>query len=343
MDVSKTLISMSVSVALLGGVWGSAVAKKSDEEDSVYRWGRWAVLAPAAGQEEVIAYAPAGAGDLGRCDSAANCPDPNVPQKPEEPEQPEEDVSKLVGYARIDYRERGSAQAYPRNVGTFEAYVGDDESAPEAGYIVSGPSAPDGENVNLDSGYLSVAVDAAGFRSTTRGNDSFSGRFTYGADGELAIVEGPWRQIADDGSHAHSGEYVLGFTATKAEIATLMDTLDIGLGGDIFAQYSGPTATGGSLDLEFNLSRNTWEGSVNGTVMNFDAGGSLNNAEFVADHFSDNVSRGAMQGALVNAGNNAIGSFVVESDIGEGGLLREADIFNASLTSGAPALAPAAQ
>lgn len=348
MDVSKTLIATSVSVALLGGVWGSAVAKKSDEEDSVYRWGRWAVLAPAAGQEEVIAYAPAGGGDLGRCDSAANCPDPNLPQKPEQPEQPEqpeEDVSKLVGYARIDYRERGSAQAYPRNVGTFEAYVGDDESAPEAGYIVSGPSAPDGENVSLDSGYLPVTGDASGFRSTSRGNDSFSGRFTYGADGELAIVEGPWRQIADDGSHAHSGEYVLGFTATKAEIATLMDTLDIGLGGDIFAQYSGPTATGGSIDLSFNLSdsEGRWTGEVRGTVLDFQAGGTLSNAEFVADQFSDNISRGAMQGALVNAGNNAIGSFAVESDIGEGGLLREADIFNAALTSGAPALEAAVQ
>lgn len=342
MDVSKSLIAMSVSVALMGGVWESAVAKKSDEEDSVYRWGRWAVLAPAAGQEEVIALAPAGTNDLGRCDSGANCPDPNIPEKPPEPPK-EEDVGKLVGYARIDYRERGSNQVFPRNVGRFQAYIDGTGESPEAGYKVTGPSAPDGDNVSLDSGYLPVQADADGFRSTERGNDSFSGSFTYGDDGEVAIVEGPWRQIADDGSHAHSGEYVLGITATKAEIATLMDSLDIGLGGDIFAQYSGPTATGGSLDLEFNLSRNTWEGTVNGTVLNFDAAGSLNNAEFVADQFSDNITSGEMQGALVNAGNNAIGSFVVESDRGEGGLLREADIFNAGLTSGTPTLAPTAQ
>lgn len=355
MDVKISLISMSISVALLGGVWGPAAAKQAQEEDSVYQWGRWAVLAPAAGQEEVIALAPAVFNDLGPCESSANCRDPNRPEDPpvqppeEPPVEPPVSEAEPVGYARIDYRERGSNQVFTRYVGGFELYLdgsaADSEEDPESlGYIVTGPSAPDGDTVTLDSGLLPVAVDAAGFRSTARGNNSFSGRFTYGADDEVAVIQGPWRQIAADGSHAHSGEYVFGITATGVEMTALMEQLDSRvLGSDIFAQYSGPTATGGAIALEFNLTRDTWQGTVHGNVVDFDASGTLSNARFVANDFSDNITSGEMEGALVNAGHNAIGSFAVESDRGEGGLLREADIFNAELSTAGPSVEVAAQ
>jgi hypothetical protein len=341
MGLKKSLVTMSISAALMGGAWEFAVAKQADEEDSVYRWGRWAVLAPAAGQEEVIAFNPPVVNDLLRCESENNCPEPIASSEP--PVEPPQSQAEPVGYARIDYRESGSSQAFTRYVGAFDMSLDDsDPASVEAGYIVTGPSAPQGETVILDSGLLPVAVTATGFRSTARDRNSFSGRFTYGADNEVAIVEGPWRQIAADGSHAHSGEFVWGMTATTAEINALMDQLDIGLGGDIFARYSGPTATGGKLDLEFNLSRNTWEGNVQGTVLSFDAGGSLADAKFTADQFSNNITSGEMQGALVNAGHNAIGSFAVESTIGQT-TLREADVFNAGLTGGTPTVVPTAQ
>jgi hypothetical protein len=338
MDLKKSLITMSVSAALMSGAWEFAVAKQADEEDSVYRWGRWAVLAPAAGQEEVVVFAPEGVNDLGRCESTANCPQPTPP---------EDEGGELVGYARIDYLQSGSSQAFARYVGAFDLYLDDNDIASEEdpenlGYIVTGPSAPNGDNVILDSGLLPVDTNDAGFRSTLRGPNTFSGRFTYDDDESVAVIEGPWRQIAADGSHAHSGEYVLGITATTAEINALMDQLGIGLGGDIIANYSGFTATADrrgapNIDLDINLSRNTWEGNVQGSVLSFEAGGTLNNAQFAADRFSDNITSGEMQGALVNAGHNAIGSFAVESNIGEG-VLREADIFNAGLTSGSPSV-----
>lgn len=348
MDVSKSLIAMSVSAALMGGVWESAVAKKSDEEDSVYRWGRWAVLSPAAGQEEVIAFAPAGGNDLGRCDSAANCPDPNKPEEPEEPEY----KPRVVSYVRIDYLPRGEA---PRHyVGGIGFVV--DATGQNLGFKVTGPNLAGDATVELDSDMLPVEQGADGFR--TRGGrgiySRINGTLTDGVD-NVALIEGFDPAATVEGSWYHNaagvpgmitqGEYVMGMTASGAQMATLMDALDIGLGGDIFAQYSGPTANGGSIDLTFNLSdsEGRWTGEVHGTVLDFQAGGTLNNAEFVADHFSDNISDGAMQGALVNAGHNAIGSFVVESDMGEGGLLREADIFNAGLTSGTPTLEQAAQ
>lgn len=336
MDVSKTLISMSVSVALLGGFWGSAVAKKSDEEDSVYRWGRWAVLSPAAGQEEVIAFAPAGSNDLGRCDSSANCPDPTPPEK-----EVEKFDAKPVGYARIDYRQGGVPQAYPRHVGSFTPLYQDGDDIPD-GYIVAGPSAPDGNDVNLNPGFLTVIPIAPdNFRSTDVGGNALAGMLVYGDDGEVAILRGSWSVVGQGANDFYRGAYVHGFTASSDQMAALMDSLDFG--GDIIAEYSGQTMTGGQIDLDFNLTDNTWNANVQGRVMNFEANGTLQNAEFVADQFSDNVSRGAMQGALVNAGNNAIGSFVVESDIGEGGLLREADIFDAGLTTGTPALTLSAQ
>ena len=44
-----------VSVALALGMSAAANAAKQKEEDSVYKWGRWAVLSPAAGGQPYVA------------------------------------------------------------------------------------------------------------------------------------------------------------------------------------------------------------------------------------------------------------------------------------------------
>jgi hypothetical protein len=232
-----------------------------------------------------------------------------------------------VGYARIDYRETGSSQAFDRHVGSISLDYGDTENS--LVYIISGPSGPDGEIVNLNSGLLPVAVNSDGFRSTDRSNpSSISGRYTLGPDENVAIIEGPWLQIRDDGGVAYSGEYVWGITATDAEISSVMGTL----GSDAIARYSGATATGGSVDLALNLSEGSWDGRVQGLNVTFDANGTIDHAAFTATSFSEGVT-GEMQGSLVNAANNAIGSFEVEA--GEGAL-READVFNAALQANTP-------
>ncbi|MBI5040891.1 MAG: hypothetical protein HZB57_06750, partial [Gammaproteobacteria bacterium] len=75
MNIKKSLIALSVFSILMGGVWEAAVAKKADkEEDSVHRWGRWAVLSPAAGQDEAGFITIAASNDLGSCQSSENCP-----------------------------------------------------------------------------------------------------------------------------------------------------------------------------------------------------------------------------------------------------------------------------
>lgn len=336
MDVMKSLIAFSISAVLLGGHAGLAVAKKTDEEDSVYRWGRWLVLSPEAGNEEVGGFNPPVANNIGRCEAGANCPRPQ--QQGGDDDKPPV-AGKPVGYARIDYRVPGPNQPYNRYVGSI-GLKGDGTNG-SIEFEVTGPSAPDGENVNLQSGPLTVvAVGTDRFRSDPVGSlSALTGRYTRGADGEIALIDGTWRQVAADGAYNYSGQYFWGITATDTELAALKDQLRDPQGlptQDIIARYSGSTATGGSIVLDMVLNAGTWSGSVDGRVLDFSASGGIENAHFTANSFvlDSDISgdiTGAMEGDLVNAGNNAIGGFTVEVDRGEGGILREADVFNAGL------------
>lgn len=344
MEVKKSLIAVGISSVLMAGTWATATAKTAEEEDSVYRWGRWAVLAPAAGVEEVIAFAPAGTDELGRCESDANCPSIIVVEpvavSPCEAGAP-------CGFARIDYRTRGSSQAFDRYVGLIDLSLvdgSDTEDESSVGYIIAGPSAPNGEAVNLNSGTLPVLVNYNDFRSTARDTPAtISGRFIRNDAGDVAVVQGPWRQIGPEGAYAHSGEYVWGITATAGQMSALFDKLGGGLGGDILAAYTGPTATGGLINLDFNFSQSTWSGTIQGTVLDFNAGGTIVNSGFVSNpgQFSSNdgsnIASGDLQGGFVNAGNNAIGGYEVSTTGG----LRDADVFNAALQG--PSLQPSAR
>lgn len=336
MDVKMTLIALSVATALSAGLTASAFAKKTDEEDSVHRWGRWAVLAPAAGVEELPAFPAVAANDLGRCEAGANCPEPQAIDDPTPPPPPPPppivdvpcQAGQGCGFARIDYRTSGSGQAYDRHVGMIDLALTEGEGD-SVRYVVTGPSAPAGENVALDSGELPADIAYDRMRSTARDlPSSISGRLLRDADEQVAMAEGPWRQIADDGQSAHSGEYVWGIAATEQQMNLLMERLGT-FGGDVIAQYAGPTATGGMIDLQFNLTEATWTGNVQGTVMNFQAGGTVHNSNFISDPalFSPNIAQGDLKGAFVNEGNNAIGAFAVQDHEG----VREADVFNARL------------
>jgi len=53
MNTAKKLVV--IGVALVLGMSTAANAAKQKEEDSVYKWGRWAVLSPAAGGQPYVA------------------------------------------------------------------------------------------------------------------------------------------------------------------------------------------------------------------------------------------------------------------------------------------------
>lgn len=77
------LLALSVALAL-GGTQIAFAAKQQREEDSVYEWGRWAVLSPAAGGEPYVAAAEPDASNNIRPDGADEF-SPKVTSTPEEP------------------------------------------------------------------------------------------------------------------------------------------------------------------------------------------------------------------------------------------------------------------
>ena len=336
MLVVKSLIAVSVSAVLLAGVPASVVAKASIEEDSVRSWGRWAVLAPAAGREESL-LVPAGTGDLDRCAAAANCPGP-VAQKGPEPEQPKAG-GEPKGYARIDYREVGSAQTFPRYFGDIvlnndgdghHPVLDEDGAGQTLAFRVAGQTGPGDDGFDVGTEPLPVSVGSDRFRSPRGAPFFIDGRYLRDAEGDLVLVEGTWWQTGEDGDFRRSGEYVWGITASEDQLSSLMGQL----GGELKGIYSGVTATGGTIGLELNFTQATWSGDVQGRVLGFQAGGAIEGAYFESDptKFSPNIRGGKLEGALVNGGHDAIGGFQVKTH-GDNPF-QEADVFRAELVNG---------
>ncbi len=182
MRFSKSVLAISIAMAV-SGVAGAAT--KSNENDSVHEWGRWAVLMPAAGPEAGpdVAAIPAG-NDLGSCESSGNCPKvvlavvPEPPAPPVEPPAPPVEppvppvepppvveghcvagaacgyASYQYSYSRDDYYNYG----YGGDYGEGEGYVPADEreGAPVPAYIdLRLVTADGGEGAAYD-------IDAAG-------------------------------------------------------------------------------------------------------------------------------------------------------------------------------------
>lgn len=317
MDVKKSLIALSVSVALLGGVWESAVAKNADEEDSVYRWGRWAVLSPAAGAEEVIAFAPAGTNDIGRCESEANCPGFNTPQEEPPVTQVPCEAGMPCGFTRVGgFVENEEA---PGNVEIFELVL--DEETGELSYRV----AP-GATGEIASGELPANIRTG----TVTTVDRTSLRGILERDGELnpALVQGLWQQ------QEQRGEFFWGVAATEGQMNDLVN----GLGAERIATYRGVMANNpidGAVVMTVDFNTSTWSGDFAGRF-NFSASGDVVEHGFASTDFTDAQISGLVEGAFVNAGNNAIGGYEVEHAV-EG---LDADVFNAKLVT-EPVVVPA--
>jgi hypothetical protein len=329
MKFGKPLLALGISVALTGVSGGVAAVAKDADDDSVYRWGRWAVLAPAAGGEDLIAFAPAGGNDLGRCEAGANCPDPKAESEPE-PDPTPDPVVKVpcaagaaCGFTRVD-RRNADGSTGESTTGRFALKLEAGGAGGGTANFRANPDEPD----EIASGDLPAAIDPTRFRSTDRDDPSLiAGRIVAG---DSDVTEGFWRQIAADGSYALSGEFEAGIAATESEMAALMTQLD--RGGAVVGVYEGPTANlRGATDvrLTMDFGAGEWTGQFTGAQVQFDAGGQIAGSGFVSDagRFSDNIATGMVEGAFVNAGRNAIGAFEVTDTAG----IRDADVFNAGL------------
>jgi len=319
MNFSKPLLVLGISAVLAGISGGVAAVAKDADDDSVYRWGRWAVLAPAAGAEDVIAFAPAGGNDLGRCEAGANCPDPKPEPTPDPVVKVPCAAGAACGFTRID-RRNADGTTGESTTGRFALKL--DPDGGTANFHVN-PGEPD----EIASGDLAAAIDPAGFRSTSRRDPSqIRGRIVAG---ETDVLEGFWSQSAADRS-TMLGEFEVGTAATGSEMAALMRQLD--LGGAVVGIYEGSTAAHrGATDvrLTMDFGAGEWTGQFTGSQVQFDAGGQIAESGFVSDagRFSSNVATGMVEGAFVNAGRNAIGAFEVTDTAGR----HDADVFNAGL------------
>lgn len=330
MNFSKSLLTLGIFAALAGISGGAAAVAKDADDDSVYRWGRWAVLAPAAGTEDLLAFAPAGSNDLDRCEAAANCPEPQAEAEPGPTPEPVVQVpcaaGAACGFTRIDRRNPdGSTDDSTTGLFALELQA-DGEGGGTVGFRVN-----PGEPGEIASGDLPATIGPTRFRSTDLDDPSQAGGRIVA--GETDIVEGFWRQITGS---ALDGEFRVGTAATAGEMAALMDQLD--LGGAVVGVYEGSTASSmrGATDVRMTMNFGTseWTGQFTGSQVQFDAGGQIQDSGFVSDaaRFSSNIATGTVQGAFVNAGHNAIGAFEVTDTAG----IHDADVFNAGLQPMSP-------
>ncbi|MFN2309264.1 MAG: hypothetical protein ABR553_05945 [Gammaproteobacteria bacterium] len=329
MDVKTTVIALSVSAFLLGSASGYAATNSSDEEDSVYRWGRWEVLAPAAGVEEVIAFAPAGINDLGRCEAGANCPEPTPEPTPGSTPGPTSgptpppvtemscEAGQPCGFARVGGFVENEEE--PGTVEDFELVL--DEETGSLRYRV----AP-GTSRENDSGDQ-AAIIGERLVVTTDDRRALRGAIQrLGEGGDPVLVQGPWQ-------HGDRGEFVWGVAATIDQMNALIG----GLGSERIATYSGATFNGGSVSMSVDFNNSTWSGDFNGRFA-FSASGEVVGSGFVSTAITTPQVSGLVDGGFVNAGNNAIGRYdVLHTTQG-----RDADVFNAGLETGL-VVVPAAQ
>lgn len=347
MDVRKTLIALGVVTALVTGLPTSAIAKKTDEDDSVHRWGRWEVLSPAAGVEELPAFPAVAGNEIGRCESGKNCPEPQSIPEPPPPEPPPPppppppevrspcEAGMPCGFARVDLTdsesETGSSYvaAFALDMNELDP---EDEGTSNVAFGVGAGTLLDPDTTDeINSDTEAATYSETSVRVLDNNADSYlRGRITRDG-GEKVLVTGLWEH---DGV---GGEYVWGIAATDAQMGALKDQL-LEIQGNLTAIYSGAIANGGSVVMQVDFNDATWSGQFNGNV-GFSASGDVIGSGFVSDAagFSANIAEGVVKGGFVNAGRNAIGGYEVVDVEG----LRDADVFNAGLVQEQTQLEPA--
>lgn len=302
---------------------GTANAKtQSEDEDSVYQWGRWAVLAPAAGRPDVagprqlVQPADLGPGEAEQltgevevADNGGEEPPPEPPTPPTPPTPPQAAGpcnDGPCGFARIDTR---SNAAGGDQTATYDLDL--DEGANTTAFQVN-----PGEADEIASATTTVAVGTTNFITPFGSQPSaIRGALTRDGDTTPVVITGFWRHAGDQ------GEFVWGMPASAAELDGLQQ-------GNVVADYNGAMADGGQASLSLDFGQQTWNGSFAGGAIDFSSNGEIDGAAIRSTGFSSNIDPEAsfVEGGVVNHGDTVIGRFEVQDTGAEAAY---SDIFRA--------------
>jgi hypothetical protein len=252
--------------------------EKQRDEDSVYRWGRWAVLAPAAGLEAPLQVA-----------------DTRLPDPPQ-PDPPTPFIcapGAACGYATIAAGITGSGAAQLGSFNLRRDARGFRVRAGEPGSITSIPMSATQLN-----DYLSAHGNDGNADSRVAARVFEGGQ----ASGDLSSVSGFWRQVDGDAESASSGFFAWGIATPQADLDALNN-------GNAVVEFDGAMASSATdFGVRINFGpRASWSGAWSG-AHNFSADGDLRGVDLVTNRFSNNVAAsGSLEGVLLGRqGNQAV-------------------------------------
>ncbi|MCP4000737.1 MAG: hypothetical protein GY727_07495 [Gammaproteobacteria bacterium] len=310
----------SINVAPAAGMAASLAADPCSGPGaggSVYCWGPWSVLAPAAGpvgpalasslyeedpSPELLGIVPEIEPilelPLGGCDPGAPCGFATA-------------VSNVSG---VDEGAETSLQRFTMlDDGTsFTVAPGAaNEIQSVTGMTTHYFSLPDGTEI----------LDAVGVESGQA--SQLQARVVRPDDTVIVYSAAYWANVDIDSGIANSGGFAWGNASTQADIDSLNN-----IGGGISLGFAGmmsvdPT-TQANLVLNFGAVQ-TWSGNWVNPSYSFSAGGVMSGADFVSnlDQFSDNVQSGYVQGALLGPLGDQAVTHAVNVSLDDIGIVRD--------------------
>ncbi|WJW76162.1 hypothetical protein QVG61_03460 [Thiohalobacter sp. IOR34] len=273
-----------------------------DEADSVYQWGRWSVLAPAAGLPQGV-QAPGQLRVRGVRVGEAEQLTPKVqplsqatsgdedssPDLPLAPQSLGCTAGAPCGLAsRAAGRTGGTAAGTVLNAFLLEQ----DGTAGTAAFRLNSGAADEAASVSMAARLIAASRLRAGGSDGAANSTLFSSDLTLAGDGSIARAVGFWGH--DDGTGGiESGRFAWGIATGQADL----DALNA---GNVSAAFSGAMAgdptTRVDITVDFGAAA-SWSGSWSGGH-SFGASGSLSGPNLVADSFS-NVDSGRVEGVLL--------------------------------------------
>jgi hypothetical protein len=284
---------------------------------SVYCWGPWGVLAPAAGNAPVI---PLEITEQEPRPELASVFDPEVsPILPQAGCAP----GASCGFATVVSGTAAVASAADTSFASFD--LADDGTS----FVVDAGGVNEIQSVTMGTGFIDRPDDYENMFAVGQDNDQISvliARVIRQGNDEIQYGADIWiNDIAGVGS---SGNFAWGNAASQADLDTLNNT---GIG--TLLTFSGPmsvdVATTAVIALQLGPAA-SWTGSWTNPAYAFSAGGGINGADFLSnpDSFSSNVESGYVQGALLGPlGDHAVTHIIDVTldgvgDIKDVGLLR---------------------
>jgi hypothetical protein len=330
MKLRTNLVAIGVVVAL--GAGQQVVAAQKKEEDSVYQWGRWAVLSPAAGGPPpyVAALAPDAVNNARPEEADEFSPkvllgEVEPPEPPEPPiEPPVEVVESCTAGVACSFatysRQEGDGPTNGPVLASFDLT----ETPPDSG----DPAVPDVDSVDM-SGHFTDGVDVTGTQGTSTRDPELG---TVTTDSQTATLShsnqdtgqvydfdgvdsGYWQQLAQQ-----RVAYFIGDLAGTSETTTISDSQGYFVGGvaatveqmeafaagRVSATYNGFVLDYASpVQLNFNFDNNTINGNF-GTAngfSGFEIDGAVKGVNFSAADAGKEVV-----GSFFNGGTNASGA-----------------------------------